>query len=90
MKIKPFWQNFINGQYVDGGAGRLPVVNPADGSMVAEIALADAADIDRAVAAARACQNSGDLAAMRPVELGRMVRLAVTISLPIKMRLRIC
>ena len=74
MKIKPFWQNFINGQYVDGGAGRLPVVNPADGSMVAEIALADAADIDRAVAAAHACQNSGDLAAMRPVELGRMVR----------------
>ena len=74
MNIKPFWQNFINGQYVDGGAGRLPVTNPADGSLVAEIALADAADVDRAVAAARACQDRGVLAAMRPVELGRMVR----------------
>jgi aldehyde dehydrogenase (NAD+) len=74
MNIKPFWQNFINGRYVDGGAGRLAVTNPADGSLVAEIALADAADIDRAVAAARACQKSGVLSAMRPVELGRLVR----------------
>ena len=53
MNIKPFWQNFINGRYVDGGAGRLAVTNPADGSLMAEIALANAADIDRAVAAAR-------------------------------------
>jgi aldehyde dehydrogenase (NAD+) len=74
MNIKPFWQNFINGRYVDGGGGRLAVTNPADGSLVAEIALADAADIDRAVAAARACQASGVLSAMRPVELGRLVR----------------
>ena len=74
MNIKPFWQNFINSRYIDGGGGRMAVTNPADGSLVAEIALADAADIDRAVAAARACQASGVLSAMRPVELGRLVR----------------
>ena len=74
MNIKPFWQNFINGEFVDGGAGRLAVTNPADGSLVAEMAMADAKDVDRAVAAARACQDTGALAAMRPVELGRMVR----------------
>lgn len=74
MNIKPFWKSFIDGQYVDGGAGRLAVTNPADGSLVAEVALADANDVNRAVAAARKVQDSGVLSAMRPVELGRLVR----------------
>ena len=74
MDIQPYWKSFINGEYVDGGAGRLAVENPADGSVVAEVAMADAADVDRAVAAARAVQNDGVLSQMRPVELGRMVR----------------
>ena len=74
MAIKPYWQNYINGRFVDGGSGRLTVTNPADNSPVAEIALASAADVDAAVAAARACHNSRVLPSMRPVELGRMVR----------------
>ena len=74
MDIQPYWKSFINGEYVDGGAGRLAVENPADGSVVAEVAMADAQDVDRAVAAARAVQNDGVLSQMRPVELGRMVR----------------
>ncbi len=74
MDIQPYWKSFINGEYVDGGAGRLAVENPADGSIVAEVAMADAADVDRAVAAARAVQQDGVLSHMRPVELGRMVR----------------
>ena len=49
---RPYYQNYINGQFVDGGAGRLAVDDPADGSISAEIALADAGDIDRAVQAA--------------------------------------
>ena len=74
MDIQPYWKSFINGEYVDGGAGRLAVENPADGSVVAEVAMANADDVSKAVAAARAVQNDGVLSQMRPVELGRMVR----------------
>jgi len=46
---------FIDGEFVDADAGgRIPVLNPHDGSVITEIAEARAADIDRAVAAARA------------------------------------
>ena len=69
--IKDYWQNYIDGHYVDGGAGRMVVDNPADGSQLAEIALGDAGDVDRAVAAARAAHEQGDLRRMRPVERGR-------------------
>ena len=69
-----YWQNYVDGNWVDGGAGRLTVENPGTGEPLAEIALADAADIDRAVKAALACHESGVLSFMRPVERGRMVR----------------
>ena len=74
MSDLPYFQNYINGSFIDGGAGRLIVDNPADGSALAEIALADEADIDKAVAAARACHLDGSFAGLRPVERGRMVR----------------
>lgn len=73
-QIAGYWQNFIDGDFVDGGAGRLVVDDPATGEALAEQALADAADVDRAVAAARACHESGALSSLRPVERGRMVR----------------
>jgi len=45
---------FIDGEFVDAAAGgRIPVVNPHDNSLLAEVAEATAPDIDRAVAAAR-------------------------------------
>ena len=69
-----YWQNYVDGNWVDGGAGRLTVENPGTGEPLAEIALADAADINRAVKAALACHESGVLSSMRPVERGRMVR----------------
>ena len=72
--MKDYWQNYINGAWVDGGAGRLMVTNPGTGENLAEIAMADAADVDRAVAAAMACHNSGALSDLRPVERSRMVR----------------
>ena len=66
--------NFIGGEWVAGSAGSLAIDDPATGEPFASQALADASDIDRAVAAARACHESGVLRAMRPVERGRMVR----------------
>ena len=74
MTDQAYFQNYINGAFVDGGAGRLLVDNPADGSPLAEIALADERDIDSAVQAAKACHLAGEFAALRPVERGRMVR----------------
>ncbi len=72
--VKHYWQNYIDGEFVDGGGGRLAVEDPATGEMLAEQALADAADVDRAVQAAKRCHESGVLTDMRPVERGRLVR----------------
>lgn len=72
--IEPYWRNFIDGAWCDGGAGRITVTDPATGEPLAEHACADAGDVDRAVAAARRCHVSGVLANMRPVERSRLVR----------------
>jgi aldehyde dehydrogenase (NAD+) len=72
--MKDYWQNYINGAWVDGGAGRIDIINPGTGEKIAEQALADAADVDRAVMAARAVHLSGALSDLRPVERGRMVQ----------------
>ncbi|MEL6748636.1 MAG: aldehyde dehydrogenase, partial [Pseudomonadota bacterium] len=50
--VKPYWQNYIDGAWVDGGAGRIDVTDPATGEKIAEHALANASDVDRAVLAA--------------------------------------
>ena len=68
------FQNYINGKFVAGGAGRIEVSNPANGQTVGEQALADASDVDKAVAAAKALHISGKFSALRPVERGRMVQ----------------
>ncbi|MGJ8628918.1 MAG: aldehyde dehydrogenase family protein [Sulfitobacter sp.] len=73
-KIEPYWQNYIDGAFVDGGAGRIDIINPATGEKLAEQALADAADVGRAVQAARRVHLSGALRDMRPMERGRMVQ----------------
>ncbi len=73
-EVKPYWQNYVAGKWVDGGAGHLRVDDPATGEKLAEQALANAADVDRAVAAARRCHESGALSDLRPVERGRLVR----------------
>jgi aminomuconate-semialdehyde/2-hydroxymuconate-6-semialdehyde dehydrogenase len=51
------FQNYINGRFVPG-TREFADVNPADGSVIAQVAEADAALVDRAVAAAR-CALSG-------------------------------
>ena len=69
-----YYQNYVDGQFVDGGADRIVVDNPGTGAPLAEQASANATDIDAAVVAARRCHESGVLSGMRPVERGRMVR----------------
>ena len=71
--MKDYWQNYIDGAWVDGGAGQIDVENPGTGDVLAKHALADAADVDRAVQSAAALHRSGALADLRPVERGRMV-----------------
>ncbi|MEV4496399.1 aldehyde dehydrogenase family protein [Micromonospora arborensis] len=46
--------HWIGGETLAGSAGTLPVVNPATGEVIAETPAGTAADVDRAVAAARA------------------------------------
>jgi len=45
-------QNFINGEWVAGGAGAIDVTNPANGELVTTTANGDAADAESAVMAA--------------------------------------
>ncbi len=72
--MKTYWQNYIDGAWVDGGAGRIDVFNPGTGEKLAEQAIADAGDVDRAVMAAERVHQSGALSDLRPVERGRMVQ----------------
>ena len=74
QEIQPYWQNYVDGSWIDGGAGRIDVINPGTGEKLAEQALADAGDVDRAVMAARRVHLSGALSDLRPVERGRMVQ----------------
>ena len=55
FQIKERWQNFIDGDWVDGSTNEtIPVINPATSEQISEIARATQEDVDRAVAAARA------------------------------------
>ena len=74
VEVKSYWQNHIDGKWVDGGAGRIDVFDPGSGAKIAEHALANSADVDRAVKAAQRVHLSGELSDLRPVERGRMVQ----------------
>ena len=51
-------EHFINGKHVRGGGRTSDVFNPATGEVSAKVALASSAEVDAAVAAARACFSS--------------------------------
>ncbi len=72
--MKEYWQNYIDGEWVDGGAGRVDVVNPGTGQVLTQHALADEADVNRAVSAAKRVHHAGVLTDMRPIERGRLVQ----------------
>jgi aldehyde dehydrogenase (NAD+) len=50
----------INGKWVDSISGKtFPTINPSTGEVITHVAEADAADVDKAVAAARAAFEKG-------------------------------
>ncbi|HEX5406668.1 MAG TPA: aldehyde dehydrogenase family protein [Pseudonocardiaceae bacterium] len=51
--LKPSYQMFVDGQFVDGTGDALKTINPATGEVLAEVGTASPADVDRAVKAAR-------------------------------------
>jgi aldehyde dehydrogenase (NAD+) len=66
-------QVLIGGQWRAGGSGQvLPLLNPSDGSELARIARGTAADVDAAVAAARAALD-GPWGALTAAERGRVL-----------------
>lgn len=72
--LPAYWHNFIDGDYCKGGAGHIEVLDPSTGERVADQAIADESDVDRAVSAAGALSASGDWSGLRPVDRGRIVR----------------
>lgn len=59
----------IDGEWVDAlGAGELDTVDPATGEVFARVARGEAADVDRAVAVARAAFETGPWPRMKPKE----------------------
>ena len=48
--IRPYWQNFINGEWVDGSSCEIIVItNPATNEPISEVARAMPEDLDVAV-----------------------------------------
>ncbi len=72
---------WIGGRFVPAATGaRFPSVNPANGQVLAEVARGDAADIDRAVRAARAAFDDGRWSRRAPAERKEvLLRLAALI-----------
>lgn len=72
--IRPYWKNFIGGEWIDGGDGsRITVTDPATTEPIAEVARGTPGDIDRAVAAARACFDTRVLRDVRPHLRGALI-----------------
>jgi acyl-CoA reductase-like NAD-dependent aldehyde dehydrogenase len=70
------WPNqlYIDGAWVDGHSRRTwAVTNPATGSVLADVAIADAEDVDRAVRAARRAFEDGPWPRLDPLARGRML-----------------
>ena len=64
----------INNQWVASQSGKtFPTLNPATGEEIAQIAEADAADVDKAVAAARQAFESGSWRRTNASERGRLL-----------------
>jgi betaine-aldehyde dehydrogenase len=68
------YQNYINGQWVAGSSGEtFPVYDPSTEEVIAHVASGTAADVDRAVKAARAAFDSGPWPQTNAAERGRLL-----------------
>ena len=68
---------FINNEWRPAASGkRFPVENPATEEVIAEVALADAADVDNAVGAARTCFESDAWRGLSARKRGRLLSRA--------------
>ncbi|MER5218761.1 aldehyde dehydrogenase family protein, partial [Streptomyces sp. NPDC002838] len=64
----------VDGKQVPAADGRtFTVLDPSDGTAFAQVALAGAADVDQAVAAARAAFTASEWARMRAADRGRLL-----------------
>lgn len=64
----------IDGKQVPAADGRFfTVLDPSDGAVIAQVALAGKADVDQAVAAARSALTSPEWARMRAADRGRVL-----------------
>ncbi len=72
---------FIDGAFAPAASGRtFAAINPATGRELVQVAACDVADVDRAVAAARAAFEDGRWASLRPLDRKRVLqRLAALI-----------
>ena len=68
------YQNYINGQWVASSSGEtFPVFDPSTEEVIAHVASATAADVDKAVHAARAAFDSGPWAHTTAQVRGRIL-----------------
>src|SRR5229473_3455388 len=68
------YQNYVNGQWVKSSSGEtFPVYDPSTEEIIAQVTSANAADIDRAVKAARAAFDSGPWATTTAQDRGRIL-----------------
>src|SRR5271157_622098 len=64
----------INNKWVDAASGKtFPTINPSTGEVIAQVAEADAADVDKAVAAARAAFERGAWRKMSASQRGALM-----------------
>jgi 4-guanidinobutyraldehyde dehydrogenase/NAD-dependent aldehyde dehydrogenase len=72
--LRPAAQAFINGRYVDALSGEtFDCLSPIDGRELAKVASTDVADVDAAVAAARAAFEKGSWSRMAPARRKRVL-----------------
>jgi len=72
------YQNFVDGKWESAASGKtFPVYDPSSEEIIAHVAASEAADVDRAVAAARAAFDSGPWTQTTAQDRGRILfRLA--------------
>lgn len=74
MTIKMPHQLFVNGMFVDAeGNKTYETINPTDGTAICKVSLAQIADVDKAVAAAKDAFENGEWGKMNARDRGRLI-----------------